>query len=292
MDRARPRCPGSCEGKVGRRRGYRAPSLAAALILLAGAAPPPDPVPPRKPGWAIDYGAQRCALVRTGEGEDPLTLAIRMIPGHSRPEVILARRDWRDTRLIGARTVTFVMVPSGRVIEAQALWVPNRLGLGDILQLDGLPDDFIDAFAGAAAVELRNRGKTVLNFPVPAAARAVRALRDCNTALLAAWGVDAEALAALRRQAKPIGDLSGWTSDYPHVALGQSISGTVVVRLDVSAAGAVTGCAAVAGSGSLALDSQTCTSFLRRGRFEPALGADGKPVAISIVQTVIWMVGR
>jgi TonB family protein len=292
MDSARPRGAGSGEGKVSARHAFRRLRLAAALPLLAAAAAPNDP--PRKPGWAIDYGAQRCALVRTGAGEDPLTLAIRMIPGRGQPEVIAARRGWGGTGFVGATSVNLVFAPSNRSFDAKALWLPNRLGLGDLLQLDGLPEDFIDLFAASTSVELRSRGKPGIAFPIPGAGRAVKALRDCNSALLAAWGVDEKAMAQLRQGAKPIGSFGSWIqeSDFPRVALNQGISGTVVVRIDVDSKGALTGCSVVAGSGNLALDSQTCTSFRKRGRFEPAIGLDGKPVPISFVQTVVWLVGR
>lgn len=275
-------------------RAFRTAGLAAALTLLAGAAPSPDPSPPRKPGWAIDYGDQRCALVRTGDGEDPVTLAIRMIPGRGQPEIIIARRNWRGSGLIGAQSLTLAFAPTGRTVEAQALWLPGRLGLGDLIQLDGLPEDILDLFGGSAAIELRGRGKTALAFPIPSAARAIGALRDCNTALLTAWGVDEKAMATLRQGAKPIGEFTSWVveSDFPRTALYEGISGTVVVRIDVDASGALVGCKVVAGSGNSALDAQTCISFRKRGRFEPALGADGKPVPISFVQTVTWLAGR
>jgi TonB family protein len=259
---------------------------------LAGVGVEAQPPGTPKPGWAVDYGEQRCALVRTAAGDDPLTLAIRMIPGKGSPEVILAKRRWEGSGLIGAKAVSLRFEPSGRAIPAKALWVPNRAGLGDLLQLDDIPPDFIATFAASARIEVSKAGAAVLDFPIPGAARAAQALRDCNSALLRAWGIDEAANAALQRQPVAIGGFGSWVddSDYPRTAIDRNSSGQVVVRLNVDQAGRLSDCVVVATSGSSALDEQTCFVFRKRAHFEPALGPDGKPVATALVQTIVWMV--
>jgi TonB family protein len=288
MERAGPYRRGPREG------ARRPPLLAAGMIAAAllGASAGAQPAGPRKAGWAIDYGAQRCALIRTAEGEDPLTLAIRMIPGRGSPEIILAKRNWDGTGLIGASSVILRFSPSGRELRADAVWLPNQAGVGDLLQLGGIPSDFIDLFAATVRIDVVRKRGTVLVFPIPGAARAAQALRDCNSDLLRAWGVDEAALSALQRPATPIGSELDWFSgsDYPNSAYDRRSRGIVVVRLNVDASGRLADCAVVATSDSSALDAQTCVSIRKRARFEPALGPEGKPVSTAFIRTVAWVI--
>lgn len=56
-------------------------------------------------------------------------------------------------------------------------------------------------------------------------------------------------------------------------------SGDVVARLAVDATGKVTNCNIALSGGMRSVDDFVCRSALRKGRFEPAIGADVKPTA-------------
>ena len=77
-------------------------------------------------------------------------------------------------------------------------------------------------------------------------------------------------------------------NDYPSEALGSNEQGTVLVRLDIDEAGKPSGCRIAQSSGSASLDRQTCAIFVRRGRFDPAIDAAGKPVASHYVTRLTW----
>ena len=72
--------------------------------------------------------------------------------------------------------------------------------------------------------------------------------------------------------------LDSWVnySDYPKDALAQKQGGTVVVRLTTDQSGKVTSCAVVLTSGVTSLDDVTCRTALKRARYKPAIGADGR----------------
>lgn len=76
---------------------------------------------------------------------------------------------------------------------------------------------------------------------------------------------------------------------YPEEALDALAQGKVTARLAVGARGTVTGCTILTGSGSAALDEESCTLF-RSGslRFDPARDAAGRAVASSHVASVTW----
>jgi protein TonB len=76
--------------------------------------------------------------------------------------------------------------------------------------------------------------------------------------------------------------------DYPKAAYAAGAEGTVVFRLDVNAAGRVTGCAIERSSGHPALDSTACSLATRRFRFQPATDASGRPVPGQLTRTLAW----
>lgn len=82
----------------------------------------------------------------------------------------------------------------------------------------------------------------------------------------------------------PATDPSTWvsTDDYPAAALQAKAEGLVQVSLTIDAAGKVTGCSVVSGSGNVDLDAGTCTTLRARASFEP--GADDR---VS-VRTIRW----
>ncbi|HEY0411628.1 MAG TPA: energy transducer TonB [Allosphingosinicella sp.] len=77
--------------------------------------------------------------------------------------------------------------------------------------------------------------------------------------------------------------------DYPLEAMRAAESGTVSFRLDVDAAGAVTGCTVTASSGSARLDQATCDILTARARFAPARDTQGRPIASTWSSRFRWV---
>lgn len=76
--------------------------------------------------------------------------------------------------------------------------------------------------------------------------------------------------------------------NYPYWAREGWEEGTVRVRVELSASGAVTSCQVTRSSGSAALDVGTCNIITARGRFAPARDEKGKAVPTSHVTEVTW----
>ena len=76
--------------------------------------------------------------------------------------------------------------------------------------------------------------------------------------------------------------------DYPQQAARAGLGGWVGYALDVDAQGGVTGCKVTRYSGVAALDNITCGLLMRRARFLPARGADGKAVASHYAGRLMW----
>jgi protein TonB len=90
--------------------------------------------------------------------------------------------------------------------------------------------------------------------------------------------------------AEPIGNPAHWFSndDYPIEARRRNEEGRVMLQLTIDTHGKADACAIVSSSGSIFLDDATCDLAMRRSRFVPARGADGKAVGSSWTGAIRW----
>lgn len=80
-------------------------------------------------------------------------------------------------------------------------------------------------------------------------------------------------------------------SDYPRAAVRARASGTVFLRFVVAPSGRVSDCRVTRSSGNRDLDETTCSLIIRRFRYRPAIGPDGRPVAEAIRGEHVWDLG-
>lgn len=92
------------------------------------------------------------------------------------------------------------------------------------------------------------------------------------------------------RRAAPKGNPGSWASnsDYPSRAQREGKEGVTGFRVTVGADGRVTSCEITSSSGSSDLDNTTCTLITRRGRFTPAIDAEGNPSSDTWASRVRW----
>lgn len=58
--------------------------------------------------------------------------------------------------------------------------------------------------------------------------------------------------------------------------------------LTIGESGSVTGCSAIQGTGSGAVDQALCQIMLRQSRWSPALDREGRPISVQLRYTSIW----
>ena len=225
----------------------------------------------------MDWEHSRCTIA-TGD-PSRLYLALWITPGDPTPELYLVAPA--DRLRGGGDKVNLTLAPAGKSIRASTIAVRAGKAGALIIELGDLGDDFPLAFAKAS--EVRVTGFTApLSIPVQGASKAIAALNQCLDQKMAEWGIDARAYRALR--APPMPRIRGqidWLGDddYPVAAVSAGQAGDAVVRLSVDARGKVTHCAVVASSGSKPIDEVTCRQAVRKGRYIPAMGSDGRPTA-------------
>ena len=259
--------------------------LAIAPLLGAFA---PAPISPAGQ-WVVNWADFKCLLVRQSGGPEPVSLFLQWEPGIR--ELDLKWLSGNGLSPSRSRVRELFIDPGHVRVEALAV---ADFGHGLSVGSMKVDDVFLDRLASAASIRLEENGSVLRELPLPEAARAVAAFRECRDDALRGWGIDPVAYTALRRLPKAMGGSTQWVrySDYPPAALHQNRSGRPVARLTVGPDGRVSDCKIVHASGTPDLDTKTCDVMKRRARYEPALGPDGAPVAAPVIVGVNWRVLR
>jgi TonB family protein len=256
--------------------------LATALIIPVQQAASAQDGPAQTPGtWRVDAGDQYCSITRTTQDPIPVTFSIRIVPGHDFVELLMHSAQWSRPPLSEGQQAKIIALPEGVTYlqQARAGLLANRAPL---LAFRRLPLDFLSTFTKSGEIQIERDGKTAVRFTYRQADRVLPAMRTCVSATLRDWGVDEALLNSLSR--RPVAVRAWLTSnDYPHSALANDEAGQVVARLAIAASGRVTDCDVVSTSGHERLDEAVCVAARDRGRYMPALDAQGNPVAVKII---------
>lgn len=269
--------------------------------------------------WHMEYADDSCRLLRTfGEGDDRTVFFIeRYEPGD--PFFMLVATDALRspsaalglTRQSVRRRVDPVFrfgpfgyehdgpSPEGTLGELTAAMVS---GMRLIAPLDADAEDEKGAFdpeedaqdtdifgqeisatqeAAISWLELRQGSSRPVRLALGSMGAPMAAMRKCTDELLTHWGIDLEAHRGLTRAVAPKSNPGEWvrSSDYPYDLMLEGAQGLVQFRLSVDADGAPTQCHIQQSSRPEGFDKAVCDALMRRAQFEPALGANGEPIA-------------
>ena len=289
--------------RMAMRHGVTAASL---LALLAPAAMAKEPLvlKPSSP-WHVDYDRDSCVLARTfGQADELVSLRFEQFaPGHVY-QVSTVGRPFRTSALnkkvaltLGKggleREVTAMAGSSqdGRPAMTFQLHLAHRLGDGE------------DQWRGLQAEEEAAIDQIGIGWKSPGAElvlatgpfdKPLQAMRTCMDELLTHWGIDPAKHKTLAKPAMPKTNPAGWASsdDYPKSAAFQGQSALVHFRLTVGPDGRVKDCSIQNATKGEEFATQTCRLISQRGRFSPAIDAEGNPIASYYVNTVRWQMGR
>jgi hypothetical protein len=110
--------------------------------------------------------------------------------------------------------------------------------------------------------------------------KAFAELRKCTADLVKSWGLDPAEQVTLSRRPELKGSLSDWVrpGDLPSDVLLSGRQSGVNFRLIVGPDGKLIKCEIQRGQGNGEFE-RVCNALMHRAAFEPALNAEGKPVA-------------
>lgn len=247
-------------------------SLLIAQAALAAPVQPATLLPSGK--WQVEYSKSSCVISREF-GKTPNITIFGLTPPLNSEFVTLiiaqpsqkgrAFRGEANVRLSGG----FVADPAGYVTFTAKGKRVTRIGISR---------EVLDLLAKGESISIRADRWVDVALQPSAFPKALASLKECEADLLAGWGFDRAAQAAVAR--RPKGTLQGLLrhDDYPSQLVALEVEGTVGFRLRVEADGSISECVAMQSSGSTELDKHTCNLMKKRAKYEPALGHDGKPL--------------
>lgn len=266
--------------------------------------------------WNLDYSKDSCTLRRVfGEGDQQAVLELRQFaPNRTLQGMVLAkgididrspmRYRWepapRWSRPFPGQQVGLKTGFKGFIFPATALYD------GEISEDDskeaiydgGLIRDYYARVAthlrSATAFSISGGFERNLTLNTGSLDAPHKALAACVEELQTHWGIDVEAHKSLTRLPKPTNYapiVHQLEESYPSDMLLRGMPGIVPFRLDVSQTGTVTGCHVQLEISNQAYERTTC-DYLTRLQFEPALDAQGQPLASYYANTAYFSFGR
>jgi len=249
--------------------------------------------------WIMDYAEDSCALRRTfGEPENQVWLELRQFaPGFGLQTTVASasldtvKRDWPRVRFepadedytargaiygqFGEDLDGVIFTGTLRYTDADFPEHMEEAPRWDESERD-LREASITAFRIARAFE-RDLVLATGSLDKP-----MQAMRTCLDELLTHWGIDVEAHHTLSREVIP--RRRAWLikrvqERYPDDMLSEGRSGIVRVRLMVDEEGQPSECVLQAPTQDESFRRHTCDTLMRYARFDPALTAEGHPIA-------------
>lgn len=278
------------------------------LVVLATQAPPVmaksvtklSPVTP----WNVDWSDTTCTLRRGfGDPQLPDIVTIERFGPTDKFQLTLGskafasyqqgQRIWLHYKP-GERTPAFGAMP-GKSKSGKPLLLFTSTSLDPAYTQNEEREDFEEGplvVTPEREAEIKQIaaefGSRMVVFETGSLAKAFAGLRTCTDNLVKTWGLDPAQQSRLSRRATPQSSPGRWIvgSDYPAAMLARGKQAVVNFRLTIDDGGKPTACEIQRSYNDKAFDDLTCQAIMRRGRFDPALDEQGKPIASYYLNTV------
>jgi TonB family protein len=245
---------------------------------------------PRRPTgrWVLDYDDAQCVASRNyGTDDSPLFLALKPSPTGSVMRVMLIRNGGPSDAEQRPASIRF---------DDKAAISVNALSYGDakakrLLASINLQMETFAANRAASTIEIRG-SRFNERLAVGGLAGVIAEFDNCLANLRQVWNVGAPYSGRITRPAqsrRPLRDLF-LSGSYPQQAMMEGNTGRVGLALLIDEAGKVRDCMIEETSGYATLDTMSCYTITTHARFEPAVGADGKPVKSASFHRINWRI--
>lgn len=229
--------------------------------------------------WMVDYSRTACTLARRLGDEGSPIVAFNAPFGSEPGELVVVEAG--PALRAGLSGEVQVHLDDGPPITVRAR--PEERGGRPVLRLGRMPEDFLDRVAAARQLTVTKGSQPLIVLPLANPRAAIEELTRCNDDLLRSWGIDVAARRALSRKAR--------ARSFDWVAGVMPAASTfLVLTADISERGRATSCRVVISSRNERMDRAVCHLLQNEAHFDPALDAQGRPVAAQYVTQVRWVI--
>ena len=268
--------------------------------------------------WNLNYGEDRCRLLRTfGDDDSPTVLIMEQVSPSDHFELIIAGDTLRWVN--DDRHATLQMGPGyeafeRRFHEGTLGEIKSALVFGSISPVHGglsaadkpasdeasaherilHPMDVPLAESGANIewIEFAHRNR-VIRLNTGPLAKALEGLTTCTADLVRSWGLDPEAVASVVANPE-ITNIEHVTRriqrTYPSKALRRGEMATIHVRTIIDEHGQIASCTQLELTKAENFADAACNIILREAKFEPARDTSGKPVRMYSTNRIRYII--
>jgi TonB family protein len=267
----------------GRMRFLAVAALAATISLQLAQPAATAPFQPVEK-WVVDFGEDRCVAYRSfGDAKDPVHLLLKPSPVGDVLQLQIAEKGSRRQGVQEKASIAIGNTTPEPMLQLQ------YGASGQSVRMINLSKEQTARLSAATTFRWSERGKQ-FDLAIGPMTKLIETVGKCKEMLADHWNASLTKRMALKEAPsldKPIMSLFS-TDDYPWDAVRQGQSGLAHVVVLVDENGRMADCTLIATSGIAVLDAQTCIILRNRGKFAPAIGADGKPTKGTFHQRVNW----
>ena len=290
--------------------------LGFALLIQTPLAAQQGATPPvLKPvgNWVLDYGENRCRIVRTFardeggettllffEQYDPKTpfiwlVAGEAVPNRSRVSVHFGPvNDEFEVAGRGVKFGDFDNVVRGRSFKDRgdrAAQLAKAIKSREAAPGESLTpeQEEPDTTAEIQWLDIEPGTKRAVRIPLAEMGQVAAAMEDCITNLIEHWGIDRASQDTVDKPPTMtnVGDIANRVMrDYPSKALRKGRGAEIMLRLVVEADGTASQCVRTDITDAEYFDQTLCDLVMKRGEFEPARDSKGKPLRYYLIQKI------
>jgi TonB family protein len=276
-----------------------------AMPVRAAAAEEPRTMTPSS-SWVVDYADDSCALRRAfAQGTDKAILEMRQFAPNNQFQISVIS----DTLHVNRTVPRVRFEPDETWFEAEGAMLSDAGQFSGFVYWDSLrrhdtepngeslpvwtDEDRAAREQSITGLSVRRVFEREFLLQTGAMHAPMEAMRSCLDELLTHWGLDAAAQRTLSRPAMPR-NLQEWArriqERYPSAMLRKMKSGVVAVRLIVRPDGKPASCHVQVRLSDPLFDQSACEGLMRYAEFEPALDAQGAPIASYYTTRIVYMV--
>ena len=254
--------------------------------------------------WTLDYGEEKCRLLRTfGTGADQTLLYFEQFAPSDSAAMTVAGPAVRRFSYAGKIGVRFgprdaevhdVEVDRGKFGSFGAALLVTSLSLDAMpeesadqeaqqessFETEGLPHIAESDVAGVEWLSLSRRNSEVV-LPLPGFKEAMALVNDCTLDLVRHWDLDPEEHKTMTRMAQPVNlreIAERLQRSYSSAAVRAGEQADLSIRIIVNADGSIATCSVTEATITKYITTSACEEFGSRAMFAPAENADGEPM--------------
>lgn len=236
--------------------------------------------------WKVDFADAQCVATRPyGSADEQLYLALKAPPiGEVMQIAVMRKGDWSGASQVDSTIRTNGQPP---LKTNMLMFTPKNIRLR--VYLLNMPSANFSQVRAAKSLTIQSSGLNE-SFALSQMGPLLKIMDQCVADLRKVWNVTDPTGEQSPLATRAQGSLAKIfrAEDYPATAVFGNQSGSVRFAALIDERGRVADCTIIGTSGVAALDVQTCSVVKERGKFKPALGADGKPAKDAAIRTATW----